>query len=67
MPKNAKAQATDDRLATAIELLQQFVKRIQSENRKYCVFCEVHTGFPLDLHKQDCALRRAAAFIKESR
>jgi hypothetical protein len=67
MAKKPNAQLTNDRLATAVELLQQFVKRIQSENRKYCVFCEVHMGFPLDLHKKDCALRRAAAFIKESR
>jgi hypothetical protein len=67
MSKKAKAQPRDDLLAAAIELLQQFVERIQSENRKYCVFCEVHRGLPLDLHKKDCALRRAAEFIKESR
>ena len=67
MPKKPKAQTTDDRLATAIELLQQFIKRLQSENHKYCVFCEVHKRFPLEIHKKDCALRRAAAFIGESR
>jgi hypothetical protein len=67
MPKKPKAQPTDDRLATAIELLQQFVKRIQSENHRYCVFCEVQMGLPLDLHKKDCALRRATAFIEDPR
>jgi hypothetical protein len=67
MPKKPKAQTTDDGLATAIELLQKFIERFQSENHKYCIFCEVHMGFPLDIHKKDSALRRAAAFIKESR
>jgi hypothetical protein len=67
MPKKPKAPTTNDRLATAIELLQQFVKHIRAENHKYCVFCEVQMGFPLDLHKDDCALRRATAFIRETR
>jgi hypothetical protein len=67
MPKKPKPQTTDERLATAIELLQQFIEHLQSENHKYCVFCEGHKGFPLELHKKDCELRRAAAFIKESR
>jgi hypothetical protein len=66
MPKKRKAPPADDRLATAIELLQQLIERFQSENRKYWVFCEVNMDIPLDFCKEDCALRCAAPFLRES-
>ena len=55
MPRKPRAEPTGDRLATAIELLQQFVDCFQSENRQYRVFGEVHMGFALDFHKQECS------------
>lgn len=56
MPKKT---TVEDKLSTALDLLEKLLKNGIRENRKYCKYCNAKMIIPIELHRLDCVLRRA--------
>lgn len=57
MPRTDESDS--EKLSVALGLLREILKTGTNHNRRYCVYCKVTMSAPVELHKRECAWRRA--------